>query len=128
MTAPSRISSSRSQRSASSITWLDTSTAAPAVGQPVEERPQVAAQHRVEADRRLVEHQQVGLLSSATARLTRDRWPPESRPTTWSRVAGEVDGGEAPLDLGAADAEHRAKNRRFSATVRSSYTLAAWVT
>ena len=32
-----------------------------AVGEPVEERPQVAAQHRVEADGRLVEHQHVGV-------------------------------------------------------------------
>ena len=56
---PSRISSSRSQRSASSMTWLDTSTVTPRVGERVEHRPQVAAQHRVEADRGLVEHQQL---------------------------------------------------------------------
>ena len=30
------------------------------VGEPVEQRPQVASEHRVEPDRRLVEHQQVG--------------------------------------------------------------------
>ena len=53
-----------------------------AVGELVEQLPQVAAQHRVEADGRLVEHQQVGLPSSATARLARERWPPLSRPTT----------------------------------------------
>ena len=58
---PSRISSSRSQRAASSMTWLLTSSVAPAGGQAAEQLPQVAAQHRVEPDGRLVEHQQLGL-------------------------------------------------------------------
>ena len=58
---PSRISSSRSQREASSITWLDTSTRGPRLGEAVEGPPQLDAQHRVEADRGLVEDEQVGL-------------------------------------------------------------------
>ena len=103
---PSRISSSRSQRSASSITWLDTKHRGAGVGEPVEQRPQVPAQHRVETDRRLVEHQQVGLPSSATARLARERWPPAEPADHLVGVAAEVDGVDAPVDLVAADAEH----------------------
>ena len=41
------------------------------VGEPVEQRPQVAAQHRVEADGRLVEHEQVGARRAARPR----GWP-----------------------------------------------------
>ena len=59
--SPSRISSSRSQRLASSITWLETSSVVPSRGQRAELRPQLVAQHRVLADGRLVEHQQLGL-------------------------------------------------------------------
>ena len=58
---PSRISSSRSQRSASSMTWLETSTAAPASAIRWNSAQRSLAQHRVEADGRLVEHQQLGL-------------------------------------------------------------------
>ena len=48
-----------SHRAASSITWLETSSDVPVGGQPVEHLPQVTAQHRVQAHRRLVEDQQV---------------------------------------------------------------------
>ena len=58
--APSRISSSWSQRSASSMTWLETRAAARR-RRVVEQLPQVAAQHRVETDGRLVEDQQSGV-------------------------------------------------------------------
>ena len=82
---PSRISSSRSHRSASSITWLDTISAAPAAGELVERVPQLAAQHRVEPDGRLVEHQHLrACVSSATASDTRDRCPPDSCPASES--------------------------------------------
>ena len=78
---PSRISSSRSHRAASSITWLETSSVAPVVAQPAEERPQVAAQHRVEADGRLVQHEQLRRAEQRARERHAVRWPPESRPT-----------------------------------------------
>ena len=56
---PSRRRRSASQRSASSMTWLETSSVAPRVGEAVEELPEVAAEHRVEADGRLVEDEQL---------------------------------------------------------------------
>ena len=48
-----------SQRAASSITWLETSSVVPAVGEPVEEVPQIAPQHRVQSDRRLVKNEEL---------------------------------------------------------------------
>ena len=129
MIAPSRISSSRSQRSASSITWLETSTAAPRVGEPVEQRPQVPAQHRVEADGRLVEHQQVGLVEQGDGEAGPGALPAAELADDLVGVAGEVDGLDAPgRPRSSPTPSTRAKKRRFSVTVRSSYTLAAWVT
>ena len=58
---PSRSRSSRSQRTASSMTWLDTSTVRPSAASPRNIVPQVAPQHRVEADGRLVEHEHLGV-------------------------------------------------------------------
>ena len=55
---PSRISSTLSQRAASSITWLETSSVIPLSGSPAEHRPQVLAEHRIEPDGGLVEEQQ----------------------------------------------------------------------
>src|SRR6266545_5821070 len=85
MIRPSRISSSRSQRSASSMTWLETSTAAPASAiswnsrhrslRSTGSRPTVGSSSTSTS----------GSLRSATARLARDRWPPLRLPTTWSR-------------------------------------------
>ena len=43
------------------MTWLDTSTVRPSAARPPEQVPQVAAQHRVEPDRRLVEHEHLGV-------------------------------------------------------------------
>ena len=74
---PSRISSSRSQRAASSMTWLLTSRVVAAVGEPAEQRPEVAPQHRVEPDGRLVEHQQLG--RRRAARPPARRGPPGRR-------------------------------------------------
>ena len=68
---PSRSSRSASQRSASSITWLETSSVVPAAASSCEEAPEVAAEHRVEADGRLVEHEQLGLAERAPSRARR---------------------------------------------------------
>ena len=61
MSCPSRISSSRSQRVGLVHDVAGDQQRGAGVGEPVEELPQVAAQHRVEPDGRLVEHQQLGL-------------------------------------------------------------------
>ena len=116
MIRPSRISSSRWQRSASSMTWLETKTAVPGVGEPVEERPEVLAQDRVEADRGLVEHQQVG------AAEQRDR---EAGPAALAAaepaddlvaVRRQVDGLDDPVDLLAG--RRRAPGRRTGGSRR----------
>ena len=95
--------------------------------QLAEEVPQVPARHRIEADRRLVEHQQLGLASSAVASDTRDRCPPDSGRTSWSacspRSTSSTTRSTAPA--GAQDAGEVA---RLSRTVRSPYTDGAWVT
>ena len=128
MIRPSRMSSSRWHRSASSMTWLDTSTAAPASAirwnSSHRSRRSTGSSPTVGSS----STSRSGLPSSATARLTRLRWPPESRATTWSRwLARSTDPIASSTDAGSTPST-RAKNLRFSATVRSSYTLAAWVT
>ena len=65
------------------MTWLLTSRRRAVVGEPAEERPEVAAQHRVEPDRRLVEHQQLGRTQQRGA----------------ERHPGELAAGE-PVDAG----------------------------
>ena len=42
------------------MTWLETSRLVPRVREPVEQLPELDAQHGVEADGRLVEHEQFG--------------------------------------------------------------------
>ena len=70
----------------------------------------------------------LGLPSRATARLARERWPPLRLADDVVGMVTEVDRLDAPGDLGPVDTEHAAKKARFSVTLRSSYTLAAWVT
>ena len=102
---PSRISSSRSQREASSITWLETSTAAPASARrwkvshsstrSTGSRPTVGSSSTSSA----------GSPSRATASETRERWPPESRLTIRSRSLARATGLDALARPGRADAE-----------------------
>ena len=81
---PSRISSSRSQRAASSITWLETSNVAPSSAR---------RWNRVQRSRRSTgssptvgssSTSRSGSPSSAAASDTRERWPPDSVPVSWS--------------------------------------------
>ena len=105
--APSRRSSRRSQRAASSITWLETSSVVPRVGER-----RGTARHR--SRRSTGSSPTVGSSSTsssgspsrAAASDTRARWPPESRPTTTSRVAAEADLVEHPVERRRGDAEH----------------------
>ena len=120
MIRPSRISSSRSQRSASSMTWLETSTAAPSSAmrwnrshrsrRSTGSRPTVGSSSTSRS----------GWPSSATARLTRLSWPPESWPTTWRRWSPRPTTSMASSAERPSTPSTRAKNARFSATVRSS--------
>ena len=58
---PSRISRRSPQWSASSMTWLETSSVVPRAGELGELLPEIHSQHRIQPDRGLVEHQQLGL-------------------------------------------------------------------
>ena len=86
---------SASQRSASSITWLETSSVVPAGRELVEERPEVASQHRVEPDGRLVEHEQLRLAEER--RRERDARP---------LAAGEPPDDPPALGCEADDLDH----------------------
>ena len=55
------------------MTWLETSSEILAGGERVEHAPQLGPQHRVEPDGRLVEDEELGDPSSATASETRER-------------------------------------------------------
>ena len=108
--APSRISSSRSQRAASSITWLETSSVAPVGGEPVEERPQVAAQDGVEADGRLVEHEQLWPAEQRARERDARALAAGQRADERSPALGEVDRRERLADALARRAEHGARS------------------
>ena len=97
------------------MTWLETKHRGAVVGEPVEQRPQVAAQHRVEADGGLVEHQQVG----AAEQGDREAGPgalAAAEPA--DHLVGVVGRGRRPsiaaLDLVAAGAEHPGEEARGS--------------
>ena len=74
---PSRIRSSSSQRSASSMTWLETRSVVPRAASAWNVRPEVAAQHRIEPDGRLVEdqHARAGRAARSPARRASARRP-----------------------------------------------------
>ena len=111
------------------MTWLETSTALPRVRQPVEERPQVPAQHRVEADGRLVEDQQVGVAEQGDGEAGAAALAAAEVADHLVAVVGRGRRRRCASTTSARSTPStRAKKRRFSATVRSSYTLAAWVT
>ena len=82
------------------------------VGEPVEQRPQVAAQHRVEADGRLVEHQQV----RASRAARRRGWPASAGRRRAGRRPGPAWSARSTastrrVHLVAADAEHPGEER-----------------
>ena len=110
------------------MTWLDTRTAAPASASRWNSCPQVAAQHRVEADGRLVEDEQVGVAEQRDGQAGAGALTAAEPPDHLVGGVLEVDRLDAAVDL--VPVEPRAPGRRtcrFSATVRSSYTLAACV-
>ena len=95
-----------SQRSASSITWLETSSVVPRRGEPAERRPEVPAQHRVEADRRLVEDQQLGLAEQRRGKRDPGALAAGETGDDLVGVSAEVDGLDHLVDALLADAQH----------------------
>ena len=102
---PRACSSSRSHRTASSMTWLETSTVGPVVRERVEQVPQVAPQHRVEPHRRLVEHEHLGLAEQRAGERTRERCAAREVPRPGARASAEVDRAIASVDGSATDAD-----------------------
>ncbi len=101
----------------------------PVVGEAVEQRPQVAAQHRVEA-RPWARRARAGRAAEQGDREAGPGALAAAEPADdLVGVRAEVDRLDDPVHLvaGRRRAPGR-RTRRFSATVRSSYTLAAWVT
>ena len=87
-----------SQRSASSITWLETSSVAPARGEGVERGPQVAAQDRIEPDRRLVQHQEVGIADERARERHARALPAREGPHDLAGVRPEIDRRDRLVD------------------------------
>ena len=94
-----------SHRSASSITWLETISVVAAVGEPVEQVPEVAAKQRVEADGRLVEDEQLRLAEERVgerdpcplaAREPRDDAAARSPPRATVSISSSTRAGVAP--------------------------------
>ena len=106
MIRPSRISSSRSQRSASSITWLETKTAVPASAsrwnsahsstRSTGSSPTVGSSSTSRSRRAEQRDRQAGPAALAAAE-------PADHLVA---VARQVDGLDHPVDLGRVDAEH----------------------
>src|SRR5665213_1811155 len=116
---PSRMSRSRSQRSASSMTWLETSRVVP------------AAASRWKSDHRLRRNsgsrptvgssstRRLGESNSAVASDTRARSPPDSRPTI-EAARSQRSTSVSTCSTASADAPRMvAKYDKFSCTVRS---------
>ena len=82
--APSRIRTSSSQRFASSITWLETSSAAPLSASECEHLPEIAAEHGVETDGRLVEDEHVRLAEQCRRERHARALSAERVRTSWS--------------------------------------------
>ena len=77
--------------------------------------------YRVQPDRGFVEHEQPGVPSMATARLTRERWPPDSLPVSLPRsVYSDLRPRSLAPHHTPGPLNTAAKYRRFSTTLRSS--------
>ena len=99
-----------------------------AVGEAVEELPQVAAQQRIEPDRRLVEDEQVGLAEQRGRERDAGALAAGQPVDDPVAVLLERDVRERALDgRGVGWPSTRAKKRRFSRTERSPYTDGACV-
>ena len=88
------------------MTWLRDEHRGAGVGDPVEQRPQVLAEHRVEADGRLVEHQQLGRAEQRDGQAGAAALPAGEVADDLVAVAAEVDGVDRAVDVVAAGAEH----------------------
>ena len=103
---PSRRSSSRSQCAASSMTWLLTSSVAPRSARSRNSAHRSRRSTGSRPDRRLVEHEQLGVPSSAAASETRA--PGRRRGGRRRRRRGsQADLVDDPVDVGARRAEDR---------------------
>ena len=104
ISSPSRMSSSRSQRLASSMTWLETSTVVPAAasrgtGAHSSSRstgscPTVGSSSTSTS----------GLPTSAQASEARLRWPPDSVATSWSAASARPTSPQRLVGVGLAAA------------------------
>jgi hypothetical protein len=74
--------------------------------EPVEQRPEIAPEHGIEADGRLVEHEQVGLAEQRDGERHARALAARQRAREPVAGAGEVDGGERPPDLTRRHVEH----------------------
>ena len=91
-----------------------------ALGEPVEQLPEIAAQHRIEADRRLVQHQQVGRAEQRRGQRhagALSAGEPVRQPDRGTRASDTSARTVQPLSIGTAST--RAKKARFSCTLRS---------
>ena len=77
----------------------------PAVGDPVEQLPQVAAQHRVQADGRLVEHQQVRRTQQGDGQAGAAALPAGQPADHLAAVVVEPDAGDRLVHPGPVHAE-----------------------
>jgi hypothetical protein len=100
----------------------------PVAGEAVGGVPQLHPQDRVQADRRLVEHQQPGLAEQRDGQGHPGPLAAGQGAHDTVALLLEGDGPIHSVARAAVTPRILAKNRRFSATVRSSYTLGCWVT
>ena len=83
---------------ASSMTWLETNTVRPSRGEPAEQVPQVAPQHRVEPDGRLVEHEHLGVADERAGEAGPRPLPAREVLDLDVGVVGEVDRRDGAVD------------------------------
>ena len=122
---PSRMSSSRSQWPASSITWLETSRLVP----PSASSRNIAHRSRRRTGSRPTvgssSTSSCGSFRSAVASETRARWPPESRSTTRSANSRQPDRRDHGLHPRGRRPEHAARSSAGSRAPRGRRTPTA---
>ena len=119
MMRPARMSSSRSQRSASSMTWLDTMSVEPPSASARNRLHSSVAQHRVEADGGLVEHEQLRRSEHRDRERDAGLLAAAERADRLVGVAVEPHLADDPVDVGARRADEPREVAEVLTTVRS---------
>ena len=96
------------------MTWLETSSVVPTGRELVEEVPQIAPEHGVEADGGLVEHEQIRAVQDRRAERDTRSLPAGQAGHDLITLRAELDEVDDLLDPARVDSEDRARSSEGS--------------